>query len=58
MPKVCPEYPSVRRGFQPFVQPMAIHPVGPRYCRPLPQGSRKKEISVGQHELLHQIGQS
>ena len=27
MPEVCLEYPSARRGSQPFVQPMVICPV-------------------------------
>ena len=27
--------------FAPNIQPMAVCPVGPGYCRPLPQGSRK-----------------
>ena len=41
MLEVCPEYPSARRGSQPFVQPMAIRLVGPRYCGPFLQYSRK-----------------
>ena len=48
MLEICPEYPSARRDSQPFVQPMAIRLVGPRYCRPLPQGSgNKRYLLVG-----------
>ena len=42
MPKVCPEHPSARRSSQPFVQPMAVRPVGPGYCRPLPKVAGNK----------------
>ena len=42
MPEVCPEYPLARRSSQPFVQPMAVHLVGSRYCRPLPKAARNK----------------
>ena len=41
MLEVFPEHPSAKRSSQPFVQPMAIHPVGPGYYRALPQGSEK-----------------